>query len=408
MPKNLLIWPLIGSVYITQYIGVAFVISAAFAIFRQQGVALDKLALLNLAALPLAFKILYAPLIDRFKPRLQGQYRSWLLLAQLAMSALLAVAAALDVQQHFSLLLALLFVYVLATGFQDVSVDGLACKLFGAEQRRLASGIQICGNLLGNIIGGGLILIFYSQLQWAGSLLLLALLTLLSALLVGIYREPEDSQSTERATVGQFSELKDFIVNNRNWLLFMAIFPIGFSGGTSLLNALLVDAGWPLSEVGNAIKVYGSLVGVVSALMAMLLLRRLGRKRALWVITLLQGLGLLSLVPVTLGATDKLSVYLAISGYNLGFPAILVSLSTLFMDRVQGYANKATLYTLQFSTSALMGFIYSGLGLTLVKLAGYSSVVVAGAVITLGIGFGLMLVNLRQSKLSRATLGDGL
>jgi len=44
-------WFLLISIYTTQYIGVAFIISAAFAILRQSGIALDKLALLNLIAI---------------------------------------------------------------------------------------------------------------------------------------------------------------------------------------------------------------------------------------------------------------------------------------------------------------------------------------------------------------------
>ncbi|MBF7681789.1 hypothetical protein I2F27_00360 [Acinetobacter sp. B5B] len=40
-------WPLLVSVYITQYVGLAFIMSAAFAILRESGVALDKLALIH-------------------------------------------------------------------------------------------------------------------------------------------------------------------------------------------------------------------------------------------------------------------------------------------------------------------------------------------------------------------------
>lgn len=82
-------WLLLISTYTTQYIGIAFMMSATFAILRQHGIALDKLALLNLIALPMLGKILYAPFVDSFRLFTQGQYRSWLLFAQLCMTGLL-------------------------------------------------------------------------------------------------------------------------------------------------------------------------------------------------------------------------------------------------------------------------------------------------------------------------------
>lgn len=104
-------WPLLISVYTTQYIGIAFIISAAFAILRQSGIALDKLALINLVALPLLGKVLYAPLVDSFRLYFQGQYRSWLLTAQSMMTLLLFICGFLDIQHHFSTILILFIIY---------------------------------------------------------------------------------------------------------------------------------------------------------------------------------------------------------------------------------------------------------------------------------------------------------
>ena len=68
-------WVLLISTYTTQYIGVAFIMSAAFAILRQSGIALDQLAMLNLIAIPMLGKILYAPFVDSFRLFFQGQDR---------------------------------------------------------------------------------------------------------------------------------------------------------------------------------------------------------------------------------------------------------------------------------------------------------------------------------------------
>ncbi len=186
MSKNpLKLWALFASVYITQYIGVAFILASTVAIMREMGMALDKIAMINIIALPLLLKIFYAPFIDNiqvgiFKWKIKGAYRSWLLTAQCLMVLLLVVIGQLDLLANFPLALGLMLLYGFAVSVQDVAIDGLACKVFDDKQRHYANSIQFSGNLLGNIIGGGMILMAYDWLGWQGCLLLLAGLTSLS------------------------------------------------------------------------------------------------------------------------------------------------------------------------------------------------------------------------------------
>ena len=390
MKKIRFTWSMLASIYTTQYIGIAFIMSAAVVILRQRGVELDKLALLNLAAVPLAGKIFYAPLIDKYRLIFQGQYRSWLIAAQSCMTLLLLVASMMSLDQHFTWIIVVLTLYVFCMSVQDVSVDGLSCKLFDAESRKLASSIQFSGNLLGNIIGGGLILMFYPWLQWHGSLWLLAGLTCISLLHMLFFTEPEQSASDE--TGGQqygskslWQDVWGFIKQQRRWFIVMAVFPIGFTSGFAILNPLLVDNGWQLGDIGFATKVFGSAVGLLSALLATPVITRLGRVRALVVITLVQAFGLIFMLPLTLGYTDKLAVYTAISAYFIGFPALLVTLSTIAMDKAAATHRKATFFTLQFSFVSLMGFVYSAISMATAKYVGYSVIIIAGVLLTFAV-----------------------
>ena len=289
-------WAMLASTYITQYIGVAFILSAAVAILRQQGVALDKLALLNLAILPLMGKVFYAPLIDKYKLKLQGKYRSWLIIAQASMALLLAIAGSLDFQHQFTWIIVILALYAFSMSVQDVAIDGLSCKLFAPEARKLASSIQFSGNLLGNIIGGGLILMFYPWLEWHGSLWLLAGLTSISLLQITLFSEPEeaaDSETHPAARQPLLRDVKRFIQQQKHWLLILALYPIGSTCGFALLNPLLVDSGWALGDIGFAVKIFGSAVGLCAALLATPLITRLGRVNALISVLFLQLLALL-------------------------------------------------------------------------------------------------------------------
>ncbi|MBJ7538095.1 MFS transporter [Marinomonas transparens] len=388
-------WLMLASIYITQYIGVAFILSAAVAILRQQGVALDKLALLNLALLPLAGKVFYAPVIDKYRLWLQGTYRSWLILSQASMALLLVIAGALDFAHQFTLIIAILAFYVFFMSLQDVSVDGLSCKLFDAESRKLASSIQFSGNLLGNIIGGGLILMFYPWLEWHGSLWLLAGLTSISLIQIVLFTEPEASAYDEQQQKDDkhlLRNIKAFIKQQKHWFIIMALYPIGSTCGFALLNPLLVDNGWHLDDIGFAMKIYGSAIGLFSALLAAPLISKIGRIHALVCVILIQAFALVLMVPLTLGFTDKPMVYAAITVHFISFPALLVVSATIIMDKAALTRHKATFFSLQFSFASLLGFIYSAASMAIAKHVGYSPVVTTGAALTFGIALLVWIV----------------
>lgn len=380
MKENSKPWSLLISVYTTQYIGIAFMISAAFAILRQSGIALDKLALINLIALPMLGKVLYAPFIDSFRLFFQGQYRSWLIAAQLCMTILLFICGLLDIQQNFSAILILFIVYTLFMSMQDVAIDGLACKIFKATERQFANSIQYSSNLMGNIIGGGLLLILYPWLHWQGALWILAGLTALTNIQLFFYQEPDNTWvNPHRGISGQFKSLaqqiKLFIQQHKVWFALLFVYPIGFTAVFGILNPLLVDAKWSLADIGFATKVFGSIVGIFSAFLATFLINKLRRKAALISLTLLQGVALLLFIPLTLGYTTKPLVYLAIFGYFLANPGLMAALSTLIMDRASTMPAKATFFSLQLSLIVFMGFAYSAIGLAFAEHIGYTAVV---------------------------------
>ena len=48
---------------------------------------------------------------------------------------------------------------------------GLACRLLSPDERGVGNGIQIAGGLLGNMLGGGAVLLAYPHLGWHGSVM---------------------------------------------------------------------------------------------------------------------------------------------------------------------------------------------------------------------------------------------
>lgn len=396
-------WALFASIYVTQYIGLAFIFAASVAIMRDMGIALDKLALINLIALPILLKIFYAPFIDSIRlsligKRLQGQYRSWLIIAQFLMVVLLIVISTLNIVSQFSLVIGLMLAYGFAVSIQDVAIDGLACKIFSADERQRANSIQFSGNLIGNVIGGGLILMAYPWLGWQGSLWVLALLTTIAWVQLILFIEPKTTLASESALTANGSpklkssllqtlkqltcEIARFIKRHRAWFGLLLIYPIGFSSGFALVNPLLVDANWALADIGFVTKVFGSLIGIVSAISASVLITKLGRMTALFFLTIAQAVVLLWFLPLGFGHTSKPMVYSAIGAYFLVNPALMATIATIIMDKASSQSAKATFFTLQLGTVAFMGFVYAGLAMTAASYLGYSNVLIGAAVLT--------------------------
>ncbi|SON48949.1 MFS transporter [Vibrio tapetis] len=375
---------MLASIYTTQYIGIAFILSAALAILRQQGVPLDKLALLNLVALPLIGKIFYAPVIDKYRLVFQGKYRSWLIFSNIGMVSLLLIVGSMDIVDQFSSMLAVICLYVLFMSLQDVSVDGLSCKLFQPEERKFSSSVQFSGNLLGNIIGGGVLLIFYPWLQWQGSFLILSLLTSFALFQVCMYKEPESEEcNTSQSYFSLFKDIKGFLVQHKYWFCILLIYPLSSTWGFALLSPILIDSGWSLPDVGFSIKIFGSIVGFVSAMLAAYLIAKVGRNNALMVVLCFQVFALSLMIFPALGFTDKGTVHLVIAAHFISFPALLVISATIFMDKASLTYHKATFFTLQISVASFIGFVYSWASMAVAKHVGYSLATIIGSVIAL-------------------------
>ncbi|RKD92133.1 MFS transporter [Mangrovibacterium diazotrophicum] len=94
-------------------------------------------------SLPWSFKILVAPLMDRFTYLPMGRRRPWLVFGQVGIVASFLLLAPLsDPLEHIPLLTVAGFMASLASIFQDISVDSLAIDLLPEDQQARANGLM--------------------------------------------------------------------------------------------------------------------------------------------------------------------------------------------------------------------------------------------------------------------------
>lgn len=379
-------WAMFLSLYVTQYLGLGFFLIALIAILRQKGLPLEQLGLIYLLGTMWVIKVLWAPLVDRFGLRRLGHYRSWLIVMQAGMIGTLLAIGGLDLDHQLPQILALCFLYAFFSATQDIAADGLACSLLLPSERGIGNGVQSAGGLLGNVIGGGAVLMAYPTLGWQGSLMLLAGLTAVTLVQVLLLKEPPRLHAVGSMRDGATRFWTFWRGQKRlRWLLMLLVYPLGVSLGYALMTPILVDAGWGIDRIGFTLNVIGSLIGVLSSLAAGWLIRRHGRRSILLGAALAQAVGLLALMPAALGYTSAIMVTGAIVAFYVVYSPVTAIMATLMMDHASP-ASPATDYTLQYSLFFTGGFVAAMASAMLAGAFGYPAVVllaVGSAVVAL-------------------------
>ena len=383
-------WVLLGSLYVSQFLGLAFFMIALVAILRQEGAPLEQLGIIYVLGIVWVAKALWAPLVDRLRFGRLGHYRGWLIVTQIGMVLCLLLTGRFDVVTDFQTVFLLSLVFSLLSATQDIAADGLACRLLPPDNRSLGSGVQMAGGLAGNIIGGGGVLMLYPTVGWSGSMMLLAAGVALPLVLILCFREPPTASAGDDEPEGvsrrvSFSQIWRFWQQpgGGRWLAIVLIYPLAISMAYALITPILVDADWSLERIGFALNVVGSLVGLFAALGAGWAVRRIGRRTALIGAALAQAAGLLILLLPASGVVDTLSVMLCLSIIFLFYGAVAPVIMTVMMDRAAASATPGTDFTIQYSLHSLVGFAGGAIGLPLAAVFGYQGVIVLAAGIAL-------------------------
>jgi MFS family permease len=159
--------------YFAQGLPFGFQAKALPLFLRSQGVSLTHIGFLGWLSAPWVFKVVWAPLVDRY-----GTKQQWIRTMQLALTAC-CLLAALTVGT-LPVTLVLVFLMNLCAATQDIAVDGLAIELVEPEDLGWANSAQIVGFKVGMLLGGG-VLVWGSTAVgtgWAGVFAAMAVLML--------------------------------------------------------------------------------------------------------------------------------------------------------------------------------------------------------------------------------------
>ena len=261
-------------------------------ILRHQGVDLRWIGMLSLLYIPWAFKFFWAPLLDRFYLKSLGKRKTWLLFTQIAL--VLGVVGLALTQFDYGLSVFVIVGLWISTfaATQDIAIDGYTVETFSESEYRLGSMAQSIGVALGSMVGGAGTLWLYQLYDWQTALIALAAMTAFTML--AIFQIKERS-NTEKIAKQAPSLIRAFKRPEMLWALALIVcYRVVEAPAMAMLNPMLIDQKWSLAHIGILMSVVGAGVGLLAAVSAAFLLKKLAATQLLiwagWARTLIYAL----------------------------------------------------------------------------------------------------------------------
>lgn len=349
--------------YVAQSVPMAFFTTVLPIIMRQEAYSLTSIGLLQLIRLPWVLKVLWAPIVDHHT-RSMGSLRRWIVCSELTYALVLLCIGMLRLPTDFALVLLCIIASLIASATQDIAVDRYAIVSLESHERSLGNSMQTGGGFIGSLVGTGLLIVAYGRYGWSWVLIALSLLVAgaIVPLLLGRGRACSTPLRpyTDRVHLG---DLIGFVreVRPRGHLLLVPLYLAGIVGITAMMKPYLVDLGYSVEAIATMLGVGGASVAVVSALLAGIVMRHVGRIRSLASFLLL-GVGA-AIYMTWIGAHTPSQPMLWV-GIVLVWAAqgmASVGLFTLAMDRVR-QGREGTDFTLQTVVSQLGSLVVVALG----------------------------------------------
>lgn len=322
----------------------------------EQGVDLKLVGLVTLAQAPWSFKMLWAPLMDRYPLPFLGRKRGWIVLLQ---AVLLVLGIALAAFSNRPDAVAAVGILALATAFasatQDIAIDAHAVEVLHKEEHGAAVGARLAVYRTAMWVSGRLSVTAAAWMGWPLVNVVLALFYIPSMLLTRWAPEPETvpppPQSLREAVWGPFVGM---LGQHRavEILAFVVLYKLSDNLTQALTGPFLVQMGFSALDRGVAVGTIGLFAIIVGTILGGLLTQMVGLGPALWIGGLVQifsNLGYAAVAhvgdnrPLMYGATGF--EYFATGLGNGAFGVLLLRLTQKRFSATQ-YALLSSLFTL--------------------------------------------------------------
>jgi MFS transporter, PAT family, beta-lactamase induction signal transducer AmpG len=341
---------------------------------RDIGVDIRVVGLITLAQAPWTFKLLWAPLMDRYVPPFWGRRRGWMAITQMALLVLgLLLAGVGQRPEAIWVVGALALGIAVAAASQDIAIDAYAVEVLRKDEQGAAAGARAAMYRAAYSLAGSVAISMAARVGWPVVNVLLALMYVPMLVIAWKSPEPEVQQSpppTLREAVWQ--PFLSYLGRPRalEILSFVVLYKLADLLTQSLTRPFLIDMGYNADQRGVVVGVITLVATFGGAIFGSWVTTLAGLGHALWIFGFLQlfsnlGYYVLSILgsPVPMALYGATGFELLASGMGTGaFSVLLLRLTEKRFSATQ-YALFSSLFALpRVVAGPITGFAVSAVG----------------------------------------------
>lgn len=248
-------------------------------ILQIKGFDASLIGIFQLAGLPMIFKFLMSPPIDKivFKKK---HYKKWTFYIGILYILLLTIISFLSLENSiYPVFIAILITAFIST-FMDIPLNALAIKTFTKEQSLSAGSYKISAYSMASLLGGGIFLLVFNHLGWNLTFILMALLVLFSLIALYFIEENDEIIYVEKISsknIITFFKQKDIGI----WIFILSFYFVSISALWVFMKPYLIHKGVKPDDVAIWVGIYGSFIAILGGALSNYIGKKFSKKSLL-------------------------------------------------------------------------------------------------------------------------------
>ena len=342
---------------------------------RSEGVNLKEIGLFALIQFPYTWKFVWAPLMDRYVPRLPGwkpgRRRGWMLVTQILVALAIGTLGYVSPKDSIWTVAALTALVAFFGASQDIAIDAYRRELLTDTQQGLGNAVHVNAYKIAALVPGSLALILSDHLPWSTVFVVTAAFMIPGMIMTLVVSEPEvhgaPPKNLREAIVQPFAEFvhRDGLAAALFVLAFIFLYKLGDTMATTLSTSFFLDIGYSRTEIGVIAKMTAFGASLAGGIIGGVALMKIGIGRGLWIFGFLQmisTLGFAWLAQLGAGSPSLAAIYDAV---------LAVSHAVSWAAGVFGANVQFTLDPRAVALALVYGFETFATGLTLAAFTAY-------------------------------------
>lgn len=248
-------------------------------ILQIKGFDASLIGIFQLAGLPMIFKFLMSPPIDKIVFE-KKHYKKWTFYIGILYILLLNIISFLSLENSiYPVFIAILITAFIST-FMDIPLNALAIKTFTKEQSLSAGSYKISAYSMASLLGGGIFLLVFNHLGWNLTFILMALLVLFSLVALYFIEENDEIIYVEKISsknIITFFKQKDIGI----WIFILSSYFVSISALWVFMKPYLIHKGVKPDDVAIWVGIYGSFIAILGGALSNYIGKKFSKKNLL-------------------------------------------------------------------------------------------------------------------------------